>query len=93
SAFNKPALAVDTHVYRVSKRLGLADGNNVELVEEQLKRIIPVDQWSSFHHHLITHGRLICIARGPRCVRCFLISLCSYASEGGMNSVLEKVKK
>ena len=79
TAFGKPALAVDTHVYRVSRRLGLADGTTAEIVEEQLKNIVPEEKWSSFHLWLIAHGRAICHARSPSCKRCFLSYLCPYA--------------
>ncbi len=80
SAFGKPALAVDTHVFRVSKRLGLADGSTVELVEEQLKAVIPKKKWSRAHHWLIAHGRALCQARKPQCSDCFLEELCLYRS-------------
>lgn len=92
SAFGKPALAVDTHVFRVSKRLGLADGKNVEIVEEQLKKVIDVNGWSAAHHHLITHGRQVCHARKPKCESCFLQILCLYAPERGTDNVLGKTK-
>lgn len=81
SAFGKPALAVDTHVYRVSRRLGLASGNTVEKVEEELKTLLPSNEWSSAHHRLINHGRAICHARNPQCEKCFLLSLCPYEPE------------
>jgi endonuclease III len=81
SAFGKPALAVDTHVFRVSRRLGLANGNNVVIVEEQLKALIPVFEWTAIHHRLIRHGRTICQARKPDCQSCFLEMLCFYAQE------------
>ncbi len=83
SAYGKPALAVDTHVFRVSKRLGLAGGTTAEVVEEQLKQVIPMESWSSSHHRLIAHGRKVCPARKPQCAGCFLRSLCLYASERG----------
>lgn len=81
SAFGKPALAVDTHVFRVSKRLGLADGSKAELVEEQLKSVIPIEAWSNSHHYLIAHGRAICHARSPQCEVCFLKQNCLHAKE------------
>ncbi len=81
SAFGKPALAVDTHVYRVSRRLGLAAGNKVETVEEELKALIPSNEWSAAHHRLIDHGRAICHARNPQCDNCFLEALCLNAPE------------
>ena len=81
SAFGKPALAVDTHVFRVSKRLGLADGSTVEIVEDQLKSVIPIEIWSNSHHYLIAHGRLICHARSPQCKVCFLKQNCLHVKE------------
>ncbi len=81
SAFGKPALAVDTHVFRVSKRLGLADGSTVELVEDQLKSVLEIEVWSNAHHYLIAHGRLICHARKPQCEVCFLKKNCLQAKE------------
>lgn len=83
SAYGQPAIAVDTHVFRVSKRLGLADGKNVEQVEKQLEQAIPIAEWSDSHHRLITHGRRLCQARSPRCGSCFLEDLCVYARERG----------
>ncbi|MFO7951757.1 MAG: endonuclease III [Bacillota bacterium] len=83
SAYGRPALAVDTHVFRVSRRLGLANGKRVDTVEGQLKRIIPQDQWISSHHRLIAHGRQRCKAKKPECSRCFLKQLCPYGNEKG----------
>lgn len=90
SAFGKPAMAVDTHVFRVSRRLGIAVGNSAEKVEEELKAIIPVESWSFAHHRLISHGRATCHARNPKCFRCFLQFLCSYEPE---RSVLNDLGK
>lgn len=86
SAYGKPALAVDTHVFRVSGRLGLADGKNAEAVETQLKDIISMECWTAAHHRLIAHGRSICFARKPKCSACFLIELCLYAKERGYST-------
>ncbi len=85
NAFGKPSLAVDTHVYRVSKRIGLADSDQVAGVEEQLKRVFPEGEWTDTHHRLIRHGREICHARKPDCPACFLNHLCLYAIERGIN--------
>ncbi len=93
SAFGKPALAVDTHVFRVSRRLGLADGATVNLVESQLKKVIPMDIWSNAHHQLIAHGRSICHARKPLCSACFLKNICLYAEERGNVDDLGKTKR
>lgn len=70
NAFGIPALAVDTHVFRVSNRIGLADSNNVEKTEEQLMKAIPKDKWIMAHHLMIWHGRRICHARKPECHDC-----------------------
>lgn len=74
--FNIPAIAVDTHVFRVSNRLGLAKGDNPLVVEEGLMKAIPKAKWSDAHHWLIWHGRNICKARNPLCPACPLSSLC-----------------
>jgi len=76
NAFGIPALAVDTHVFRVSNRLGLVEAKNVEDTENQLKEIIPQEKWSDAHHWLIWHGRKICTAAKPKCGICFLSNLC-----------------
>ena len=76
NAFGIPALAVDTHVFRVSNRLGLVDCANVECTEKNLCAIIPKEYWSQAHHWLIWHGRLFCKARNPLCERCKLNDLC-----------------
>jgi len=76
NAFNIPAIAVDTHVFRVSNRLGLAEANNVLDTEKQLQRAIPREDWSAAHHWLIWHGRRVCTARSPHCDACPLSALC-----------------
>lgn len=81
NAFNIPAFAVDTHVLRVSNRLGLAKGDNPNLVEDQLTKAIPREEWNKAHHWLIWHGRRICAARNPKCLDCPLDELCP-SSEG-----------
>ena len=76
NAFGVPAIAVDTHVFRVSRKLGLARGNNVLQVEQSLMKNVPKDRWSRTHHELIWHGRKICSARNPKCGVCPLNTLC-----------------
>jgi endonuclease-3 len=76
--FKIPAIAVDTHVFRVSNRLGLATAKDVEETERQLQRAIPKDKWYEAHHWLIWHGRKICKAPTPRCETCFLTADCRY---------------
>ena len=78
NAFGIPAIAVDTHVFRVSNRIGLAHASNVEKTEEQLQKAIPREDWTAAHHWLIYHGRQICDARKPKCEICPLSHLCEY---------------
>lgn len=76
NAFGLPGLAVDTHVFRVSNRLGLAAAKDVEKTEEQLCALIPEEKWGQAHHWLIYHGRQVCKARKPACENCCLQDLC-----------------
>ena len=78
NAFGIPAIAVDTHVFRVSNRIGLAHASNVERTEEQLMQAIPRENWTAAHHWLIYHGRQVCIARKPKCELCPLSHICEY---------------
>ncbi len=78
NAFGVPAMAVDTHVFRVSNRLGLAQATTVEKTEQQLMKAIPRQQWNKAHHWLIFHGRRVCKARNPACQRCALLALCAH---------------
>ena len=77
-AFGGDAIAVDTHVFRVSNRLGLAEGGTPEKVEEGLCRVIPKEKWSRAHHWLIYHGRRVCHSQRPDCEHCTLAHLCKY---------------
>jgi len=79
-AFNQDTLAVDTHVQRVSARLGLASGKNPLQTEKELLAVIPSSQRRDFHHRIINHGRELCLARKPRCSSCFLSELCPSVS-------------
>ncbi len=76
NAFGHPVLAVDTHVHRVSNRIGLAMSDNVLDTEHQLMEIIPTDLVSDFHHYLILHGRYTCTARSPKCQECPITHIC-----------------
>ncbi|WP_073025016.1 endonuclease III [Lutispora thermophila] len=78
NGFGIPAIAVDTHVFRVSNRIGLAHSNNVDDTERQLMYSIPKDKWSLAHHLLIWHGRRICEARKPKCDICPITDDCDY---------------
>ncbi|WPC42151.1 endonuclease III [Clostridium sp. JS66] len=82
NAFGVPAIAVDTHVFRVSNRLGIANGDTPEQVEKGLMKNVPRDMWSDTHHYLIWHGRLICKSRKPDCEKCPLAPYCEYFSGG-----------
>ncbi len=76
-AFGGDAIAVDTHVFRVSNRLGLAHASTPEKTEEQLKQAIPKSDWSKAHHWLIYHGRQVCHSRKPDCAACTLKEWCN----------------
>lgn len=78
SVFGTLAIAVDTHVFRVSKRLGLSDGTTPEKVEADLLKIIPKKWLINAHHWLILHGRYVCKAKKPDCDHCTLVSYCQY---------------
>lgn len=77
-AFGIPAIAVDTHVFRVANRLGLAQARNERETEEQLMSRIPQEKWSQAHHWLIWHGRQLCRAQSPRCTECPLSGHCAF---------------
>jgi endonuclease-3 len=80
-AFGQPTIAVDTHIFRVGNRTGLAPGKTPMLVEQELERVVP-DKWKrNAHHWLILHGRYTCIARKPRCEACVVADLCAYPAK------------
>jgi endonuclease-3 len=82
NAFKKPVgVVVDTHVTRVSGRLGLTENSDAVKIEEDLMKLIPPKEWTTFSHRLIEHGRTICIARKPKCSECRLNELCPSAEE------------
>ncbi|HBX36585.1 MAG TPA: endonuclease III [Pseudohongiella sp.] len=78
TAFKQPAMAVDTHIFRVSNRTGIAPGKNVLEVEKRLIRLVPAEFLLDAHHWLILHGRYVCVARKPRCGACVIYDLCEY---------------
>jgi endonuclease-3 len=78
TAFGEPTIAVDTHIFRVSNRTGLAPGRNVRQVEDKLLKVVPDDFRKDAHHWLILHGRYVCKARKPDCARCGIVDLCEY---------------
>ena len=77
-AYNVPAIAVDTHVFRVSHRLGLAKGKDPLATEKELQKAIPKEKWSDAHHWFIWHGRKICKARKPLCSECVVVGECPF---------------
>jgi endonuclease-3 len=77
-AFDQPTIAVDTHIFRLSNRTGLAPGKTPLEVEKALEKVIPHDYRQHAHHWLILHGRYVCTARAPRCLICPVADLCSY---------------
>ncbi len=77
-AFGGNAIAVDTHVFRVSNRLGIAEGKTPEKVEYGLREAIPEELWSKAHHYLIYHGRRVCHSQKPDCINCTLKDYCKY---------------
>lgn len=81
NGFGVPAIAVDTHVFRVSNRIGIAKSDKIDEVENQLMNTIPENMWSLSHHLLIWHGRRICHARNPKCEICSVLELCDYYNE------------
>jgi endonuclease III len=78
TAFGEPTIAVDTHIFRVANRTGLAPGKNVRIVEDRLVKAVPPDYRQHAHHWLILHGRYVCTARAPQCDRCAIYDLCEY---------------
>lgn len=78
NAFNIPAIAVDTHVFRVSNRIGIVKEKNVDKTEQALMRMVPKDRWIHTHHLLIFQGRRVCKARKPECNNCKVLDYCNY---------------
>ena len=77
-AFGQPTMAVDTHIFRISNRTGLAPGKDVVAVEERLMKVVPVEFMHHAHHWLILHGRYTCIARKPKCGACPVYDICGF---------------
>ena len=81
AAFNKPTIAVDTHVFRVSNRTGLTKGKNPNQVEEQLLEILPNKYLKKAHHLILLHGRYTCKSRNPLCAKCIISKICLYKNK------------
>ena len=78
TAFGHPTIAVDTHIYRISNRTGLAAGKTVLAVESRLNEVVPTEFLQDAHHWLILHGRYVCVARKPKCAECIVRDLCKF---------------
>ncbi|MDR3446234.1 MULTISPECIES: endonuclease III [unclassified Dyella] len=78
TAFGQPTIAVDTHIFRVSNRTGLAPGKDVRTVEDKLEKVVPAEFKQDAHHWLILHGRYVCKARKPDCPQCVIRDLCRF---------------
>jgi endonuclease-3 len=78
TAFGHSTIAVDTHIFRVANRTGLASGKTPRIIEEQLLKIIPKPFLKDAHHWLVLHGRYVCVARKPKCGECIIRDLCAY---------------
>ena len=79
--FGQPTIAVDTHIFRIANRIGLAPGKTVDEVEQKLLKVVPKEYMQDAHHWLILHGRYICKARKPECARCLIVDLCEYKAK------------
>lgn len=82
TAFSQPSIVVDTHVKRVTKRLGLTRSDNPDLVEQDLQQLVPKSQWTAFSQRLLLHGRYVCLARKPQCRTCSLYRHCPWKEKG-----------
>jgi len=78
TAFGQPTIAVDTHIFRVANRTGIAPGKTVRIVEDKLMKLVPAEFTRDAHHWLILHGRYVCTARKPACPICVIADLCAY---------------
>lgn len=87
TAFGEPTMAVDTHIFRVSNRTGLAPGKDVLKVEQQLLKRVPKEFLQDAHHWLILHGRYVCKARSPECEQCLVEPLCGYRQKTGKGKI------
>ena len=79
--FGQPTIAVDTHIFRIANRIGLAPGKTVDEVEQKLLKVVPREFMHDAHHWLILHGRYVCKARKPECGRCIIADLCEFKAK------------
>ena len=92
-AFGQETIAVDTHIFRVSNRTGLAPGKTVDAVEQKLEKVVPANRRRHAHHWLSLHGRYVCKARKPECPACLLHDLCAYKAKTMANAAPGKPPK
>jgi len=85
TAFGEPTIAVDTHIFRVANRTGIAPGKTVRAVEDKLEKVVPAEFKQDAHHWLILHGRYVCKARKPDCPQCIIRDLCGYRHKATTN--------
>lgn len=85
--YGKPVIAVDTHVFRVSRRIGLSDGTDFETVERDLTGNIPAERRADAHHYLLLHGRYVCTARAPHCADCVVKEWCRHHAGGSTRQI------
>ena len=90
TAFGQPTIAVDTHIFRVANRTGLAPGENVRDVEDHLLKVVPPEYLHDAHHWLILHGRYTCVARKPKCPECPILDLCEFREKTRSEKPAEK---
>ena len=81
TAFGEPVIAVDTHIFRISNRIGIARGETVSKVEQKLMKVVPKRWIKDAHHLLILHGRYVCKSRKPQCGECIIVSECEYSKK------------
>ncbi|MDR0440199.1 MAG: hypothetical protein LBI59_04350, partial [Candidatus Accumulibacter sp.] len=93
TAFGEPTIAVDTHIFRVANRTGLAPGKTPLAVELGLLKAVPPAYRKDAHHWLILHGRYVCKARKPECERCVIADLCAFRGDGGRETENRKQKE
>lgn len=86
TVFEEPVVAVDTHIFRLANRTGLAPGKDVRAVEDKLHRVIPAEYRLHAHHWLILHGRYVCKARKPECQQCIIRSMCEFSGKNDVQS-------
>jgi endonuclease-3 len=93
TAFGEPTMAVDTHIFRVSNRTGIAPGKTVLAVEKSLEKFVPSQYQQNAHHWLILHGRYVCVARKPKCDICAIADLCDYKRKAKAPALSTAAKK